>query len=63
MPRKRNPKSLENLKPPYSAADGAKELRLVSVKLPASIVEALDNLPGDRSTNIRAAITAYLSEK
>lgn len=63
MPEKRNPKSLENLSAPYSAADGAKELRLVSVNLPAPMVERLDKLNGDRSTNIRAAIAAYLEKE
>ena len=58
---KLNPKSLQNLRPKKSL-DGALDLQLISVRLPKSVIECLDNMPGDRSSNLRAAIALYLSE-
>jgi hypothetical protein len=46
----------------YKSIDGAESLRVVSVKMPIEVIKALDNMGGDRSLHIRAAIDLYLEE-
>jgi hypothetical protein len=57
-----NQNSLANLVKPTVAADGAKNLRGVSVMLPEDMILRLKTLEGDRSTNIRAAIAEWLEK-
>jgi hypothetical protein len=57
-----NQNSLANLVKPTVAADGAKNLRGISVMLPEDMISRLKTLGGDRSTKIRAAIAEWLEK-
>lgn len=58
-----NPKSLQNLKS-FTSSDGSTDLTKISVRVPIALLQELDELPGDRSAKLRAAIALYLeSEK
>jgi hypothetical protein len=57
-----HPNSRANLTKPTIAADGAKNLRVISVMLSEDMIFRLKELPGDRSTKIRAAIAEWLEK-
>jgi hypothetical protein len=58
--RKPGPKCLHSGN--YRAADGATDLRVVSVKMPMEMIKKLSKMGGDRSMHIRAAINRYIED-